>query len=72
MTASETDQTEVLSPEATQEQSGCVHHWVLAPPDGPISKGECRRCGKERDFENYIEAGWGQAGRRRTNAAQTG
>ena len=72
MTAKETDQTEVLSSEATQEESGCVHHWVLAPPDGPTSKGACRSCGNERDFENYIEADWGQTGRRRQRAAQTG
>ena len=29
MAVNETDQTEVLSPEATREQSGCEHHGVL-------------------------------------------
>ena len=70
VTANETDQTEVLSPEAAQEESGCVHHWVPAPPDGPTSEGACRSCGKVRDFPNHIEADWGQTGRRRRRAAQ--
>ena len=41
--------------EATQERSGCQHHWVLDSPAGPVSKGACRSCGEERDFPNHIE-----------------
>ncbi len=36
----------------------CQHHWVLEPPAGPVSKGECRSCGEERDFLNYLEGSW--------------
>ncbi len=52
------DQDELLLLEATQEGSGCQHHWVIDPPDGPVSKGTCRSCGEERDFPNYIEGRW--------------
>jgi hypothetical protein len=30
----------------------CVHHWIVAPPDGPTSGARCRRCGEERAFSN--------------------
>ena len=45
-----------LALEATQERSACLHHWVIDPPAGPLSKGTCRSCGEERCFPNYIEA----------------
>ena len=66
------DQDELLAAEATQEGSECQHHWVLAAPDGPVSKGACRSCGEERDFQNHIEHDWGQMGRRRASAGPTG
>ena len=50
----QTDQDE-LEVEATQERSACQHHWVIDPPSGPISKGTCRCCGEEREFQNYHE-----------------
>ena len=53
------NQDELLASEATQELSGCQHHWVMDRPAGPVSKGACRSCGEERDFLNYIEGGWG-------------
>ncbi len=45
--------------EATQERSGCQHHWVRDPPGGPVSKGVCRSCGEERDFPNAPESRYG-------------
>ena len=51
--------------EATQEGSGCQHHWVIGRPAGPVSKGLCRRCGEERDFPSYNEGDWISRGRRR-------
>jgi hypothetical protein len=30
----------------------CTHHWVIATPDGHFSRGICKHCGSERDFEN--------------------
>ena len=39
----------------TPGRSACQHHWVIDPPEGPVSKGVCRSCGEERDFLNYAE-----------------
>ena len=38
----------------------CMHHWVIATPDGPVSKGTCRVCGEEREFSNSVDTygGW--------------
>ena len=44
----------VLDPEG-QEASACQHHWVIERPAGPTSRGVCRHCAAEREFENYIE-----------------
>ena len=30
----------------------CAHHWVIETPAGPISRGQCKRCGEEREFRN--------------------
>ena len=31
---------------------GHVHHWLIAPQDGPSSEGTCKACGAQRDFVN--------------------
>ena len=31
----------------------CVHHFVIEPPNGPISIGRCKKCGWEREYENH-------------------
>ena len=36
----------------TSEKTGCVHHWEIASPDGPLSLGVCRECGERRMFDN--------------------
>ena len=42
------------------ETSGCKHQWIIDTPAGPPSKGVCRLCGQERQFQNYIEGSfWG-------------
>jgi hypothetical protein len=33
----------------------CTHHWIIESPHGPTSKGVCKYCGVEREFQNY----WG-------------
>ena len=33
----------------------CQHHWLIESPNGPVSKGVCRLCGAEREFQNYTE-----------------
>ncbi len=32
----------------------CVHHWVIEPPKGPVSRGVCKKCGAEQEFPNYF------------------
>lgn len=32
--------------------SRCAHHWVIETPAGPVSRGQCKRCGEEREFLN--------------------
>ena len=42
------------------ETPTCRHQWLIDSPAGPSSKGVCRLCGEERDFQNYIEgSSWG-------------
>ena len=31
---------------------GCVHHWIIATPEGATSHGQCKKCGLERDWYN--------------------
>ena len=58
------DQHEFSALLATQERSACLHNWVLDSPAGPVSKGECRSCGQERDFPNYIQGRFNNARRK--------
>ena len=45
-----------------ETSSGCCHHWVIQPADGPISNGSCQVCGETREFKNYVEAAtWGDS-----------
>jgi len=46
--------------EELQEAPACRHQWLIDAPAGPSSKGVCRACGEERQFQNYIEgSAWG-------------
>ena len=40
-------------PEAKTD--GCVHHWVIDPPNGAVSMGRCKSCGEEQEFRNSFE-----------------
>lgn len=31
-----------------------IHHWLIAPPNGPVSVGECS-CGATREFRNSTD-----------------
>ena len=45
--------------------AACAHHWVIDVPNGPLSEGECKRCGEKREFTNSAEptAMWNIASR---------
>ena len=30
----------------------CPHHWIIETSAGSTSKGVCKLCGEERDFDN--------------------
>ena len=48
------EQGAVLGRETVDDQP-CQHHWLIEAPSGPFSKGVCRVCGEERQFQNYVE-----------------
>lgn len=37
------------------ETPTCVHHWVIAAPNGEMSLGRCKLCGLEKEFPNSAE-----------------
>ncbi len=36
-------------------EGGCVHHWVIDPPNGAVSEGRCKSCGEKKEFRNSFE-----------------
>jgi hypothetical protein len=47
--------TEAEEPTAEVSDNGCVHHWVIDPPNGAVSEGRCKACGEEKEFRNSFE-----------------
>ena len=35
---------------------GCVHHWRIPPPNGPLARGECQGCGGTMVMRNSVGA----------------
>ncbi len=35
-------------------RAACKHHWLIEPPNGPISKGVCKLCGEVKLFDNIL------------------
>ena len=42
-------------PVADVSDNGCVHHWVIDPPNGAVSEGRCKSCGEKKEFRNSFE-----------------
>jgi hypothetical protein len=42
-------------PTADTSDNGCVHHWVIDPPNGAVSEGRCKACGEKKEFRNSFE-----------------
>jgi hypothetical protein len=43
--------------EADAPSSPCVHHWKLDRPIGAATRGCCKNCGEERDFQQVERDG---------------
>ncbi len=35
--------------------NGETCHWVIEPPNGPVSMGKCKKCGIQKEFKNSFE-----------------
>lgn len=48
----------------------CVHHWVIATPNGPFCQGKCKKCGRSKRFPTTVpETIWdGKGGTRKGTA----
>ena len=33
----------------------CVHHWLIEPATGPVSRGVCKLCGEQKEFFNILD-----------------
>lgn len=53
-TASDTLSPTESGPARTNRAS-CVHHWIVRPPNGETSWGECQKCGRRKRFSNSFE-----------------
>ena len=45
-------------PEEPIARGLCRHYWVIESPKGPTSRGVCKLCGAEKEFNNYGAASW--------------
>ena len=46
---------QTAAPEAPAIAASCMHHWLVRPPNGETSWGECRKCGRRKRFLNHFE-----------------
>ncbi len=38
----------------TKPESCLAHYWIIPRPDGPTSKGVCKKCGATQEFYNVL------------------
>lgn len=36
----------------------CHHYWIIEVPEGPTSRGVCKFCGEEKEFDNLGPDSW--------------
>jgi len=46
------------APAETAVKDRCHHYWVLEQASGPTSRGVCKLCGTEREFDNRSADIW--------------
>ena len=42
----------------TAVQDRCHHYWILEKANGPTSRGVCKFCGTEKEFDNRPSDTW--------------
>lgn len=40
------------APDEATSKGKCCHYWVIETPEGPISRGICKFCGEEKEFDS--------------------
>ena len=48
-----TDKPESSTTQCVEKGETC--HWVIEPPNGPVSMGKCKKCGTQKEFKNSFE-----------------
>ena len=38
----------------------CRHYWIIESPKGPTSRGVCKFCGAEKEFQNFLPGSFGK------------
>ena len=48
-----------LNEKLSAVKTACRHYWVIESASGPTSKGVCKFCGEEKEFQNsWIGSGY--------------
>ena len=42
------------APEEPVARGKCRHYWIIESPNGPTSRGMCKLCGAEKEFQNFL------------------
>ena len=43
-----------VAPEQPVVRDKCRHYWIIESPNGPTSRGVCKLCGAEKEFQNFL------------------
>lgn len=46
------------APEEPISEGKCCHYWIIETPNGPTSRGVCKFCGAEKEFDSYGPDSW--------------
>jgi len=54
-----TDKEHKVETAHEEQETKCRHYWLIEAAKGPISKGVCKYCGEEKEFQNsWAESLW--------------
>ena len=46
------------APEEPVSESKCCHYWIIEAAQGMTSRGVCKFCGAEKEFDSYGPDSW--------------